>query len=917
MKQNFTTFLTFIACLFTLSAFSQTISFTNESNLLQSVSGSSYEDCVVDVNIDGYDDVVRVTDAGLYIDYQNADGSGFTPFFYATSWNRPPSWSLAAGDLNGDGYRDFCFGNGQRVSFVLSSDNGSVWTEETFPEYIFSQRNSMIDLDLDGDLDAFVCHDVDQSHMYINDGSGNMTLDIDAFPTYEDRGNYANMWVDYDNDGDTDFYLTKCSGPNSPFHPNVINRMYRNNGDGTFTEVGEETNTADPQQSWTTVFEDFDNDGDFDLFTVNHTDKNSLQWNNGDGTFSDNAVDGTGIDEDDLGAWELDAHDFNNDGFVDIITEHGTPLYYNNGDGTFTGAALGFNDGAFGDLNNDGFLDAVRGNTLYMNSGNENNYVRVDLDGIISNSDGIGARVSVATSDGMTQIREVRCGRSFSPMSNLAANFGIGSNTTVENITVSWPSGVITVLENPEINTAHIIPEAECLAGNIEITTSGSTQICPGESLEIMAPAGGASYSWSNGADGSSIQVTQSGTYSVAMYNADNCVATSNSILVEVIEEEIPEISVQGPTLFCEGGSVILTSTDAESYQWSNDGTTQSIEVTESGTYNVTTEGICFDASSESIEVAVLAAAMPDAPDVSAGPGSEVTLTATADGIVTWYEDEDLTTELGTGTSFTVPGFTLDEQTSFWATSTTEYPGELQDGGKLDLGDESDYGLPSTGGYCLFNVTEDFTLLAVTVYADGSGDRTFNLTNAAEEIIETVTINLMDGENEVNFNWLITEGTDWSIRSPQNDMFRNDGSVSYPYPIGDVGSIYTSNFGGTWYYYFYDWKIQKESFNCESAPVEVIASVVGVEEIEGAFGLEMFPNPAVDVLTVNFNSNNVTKLNLDVLNALGQVVISQEVTANGSTDQRVELNVNNLEAGVYTVRINGDKSEISQSFVKK
>ena len=78
---------------------------------------------------------------------------------------------------------------------------------------------------------------------------------------------------DYDNDGDTDFYLTKCRQGGSPGDIDVINQMYKNNGDGTFTEVGAETNTNDPDQSWTTVFEDFDNDGDFDLILGNHCRK--------------------------------------------------------------------------------------------------------------------------------------------------------------------------------------------------------------------------------------------------------------------------------------------------------------------------------------------------------------------------------------------------------------------------------------------------------------------------------------------------------------------------------------------------------------------------------------------------------------------------------------------------------------------
>lgn len=917
MKQTFTKFLPLIACLFALNAFSQTVTYSNQSDLLQSTSGTSYEDCVVDVNIDGYDDVVRITGDGIYIDYQNEDGSGFTPFYFARNWQNPPSWSLASGDLNGDGYRDFCFGNGSRVSFVYSSNNGSVWTEEAFPEYIYSQRSSIHDIDADGDLDAFVCHDVDQSHVYWNDGSGNMTLDISGFETHNGPGNYANMWCDYDNDGDTDFYLTKCRQGGSPGDIDVINQMYRNNGDGTFTEVGAETNTNDPDQSWTTVFEDFDNDGDFDLFTVNHDVENRLQWNNGDGTFSDNDVFDSGINAYQLGAWELDAHDINNDGFVDIISEMSTNLYYNDGDGTFTSGSLGFSSAAFGDLNNDGFLDAVRGNTLYINEGNQNNYVKVNLIGIISNTDGIGARVEVHTADGMSQIREVRSGRSFSPMSNLSANFGIGENTEIEEIIVKWPSGVITVIGNPGVNMLHTIPEAECLAEDIEITAASATVICPGELVELSAPFGGASYSWSNGDDSSSISVSETGVYSLAMYNEDNCVSLSNNIMVTVLEEEVPEVSIQGDTFFCEGSSVILTSSDAAGYSWSNDQETQSIEITESGDYSVTTTGVCYDETSEAITVTVLANSLPSTSNLEAGQGDEITLIATGDGILTWYNDEDLTDEIGTGTALTVPDFTLEEETSFWVTNMNVVEGELFTGAKEDLGSDDQWGLPSVGGYSLFNSFENFTLLDATVYASGDGDRTFSLTDANGIALITETFTLVDGENLVEFNWDIPEGNELSIRSEETNLYRNDEGVTYPYPVGDVASIYTSNFGNSWYYYFYNWHVQKESFVCESEPVEVVASIVGIEEMSRVNGIEMFPNPTADNLSITFNTASTEKISVDIINALGQIVISKEITSSTSIEQRVEFNVSNLDSGIYTARLTTAGSEISRPFVKK
>jgi hypothetical protein len=156
-----------------------------------------------------------------------------------------------------------------------------------------------------------------------------------------------------------------------------------------------------------------------------------------------------------------------------------------------------------------------------------------------------------------------------------------------------------------------------------------------------------------------------------------------------------------------------------------------------------------------------------------------------------------------------------------------------------------------------------------------------------------------------------------SIRSVETNLFRNDGGITYPYAVGDVASIYTSNFGTAWYYYFYNWHVQKESFVCESEPVEVIASIVGIEEITRVNGIEMFPNPTVENLSITFNSASSEKISIDILNALGQLVISKEITASNTVEQRVELNVSNLDSGVYTVRFTTGGSEVSRTFVKK
>ncbi len=450
MKNNL---LLGIALLCSVSIMAQ-VTFTNQSGLLGSYADNS--EVAVDMNGDYLDDYVRVSSSGIGIDYQNTDGT-FTSEFKSMSINNPPNWSIAAADIDKNGYNDLVLGNDSRVSFVFANADGTAYTEDAHPEYIFSQRSTFSDIDNDGDIDAFVCHDVDESHPYRNDGGQNMVLDQTFMVTLDRPGNYAAVWVDYDNDGDNDMYLTKCRGGASPGDPNRDNAMYTNNGDGTFIENGLEINMRDNAQSWATVFEDFDNDGDMDAFIVNHDFQNRFMENDGTGMFTD-IIATTGIDADDLGAWENQAADFNNDGFVDIFSELSKELYINNGDMTFTGVDLPFDEGAIGDFNNDGFLDVVNDGNLWINDGNANNWVKIGLEGVASNLNGIGARIEAYGDWGM-QIREIRSGQGFSHMNSLLGHFGIGASTNIDQIIIRWPSGTVDYLDNPDINETHIVVE--------------------------------------------------------------------------------------------------------------------------------------------------------------------------------------------------------------------------------------------------------------------------------------------------------------------------------------------------------------------------------------------------------------------------------------------------------------------------
>lgn len=449
------------------------VTFTYNNTMLQSGS-PGWSPCVVDMNGDYLDDVVRISQNSMTIDYQGPNGT-YTQTFFPMTLAVTPDWSIAAGDIDDNGFNDLLMGGGSAVSFLYADSMGTSYSEVVHPQYIFSQRSTFADINNDGALDAFVCHDIDQSHPYRNDGNGNLSMDTSLINTRDMPGNYAAIWVDYDNDRDIDLYITKCRLGSQPGDVERTNLLYRNDGAGNYTEWADSVGLADNSQSWATTFEDFDNDGDMDAFTVNHDFINLLYENDGTGHFT-NVISGSGIDSVDLGAWECMAGDFDNDGNMDIYSELQNEMYWGHGDMTFTGESMSFSGGAIGDLNDDGFLDVLVGSAIQVNNGNNNNWVKITLEGVVSNWNGIGARVELHGAWGM-QIRDVRSGQSFSPMSTLNTHFGIGTATAIDSIVVRWPSGIVRSVPNPAINSTHHVIEVPPLAVNEPI---------PGNRLQLF-----------------------------------------------------------------------------------------------------------------------------------------------------------------------------------------------------------------------------------------------------------------------------------------------------------------------------------------------------------------------------------------------------------------------------------------------
>ena len=447
---------------FTTAAAPAPITFTE-----QTISTTGTNRAVVDMNGDFLDDIVSINNTNINIQEQQV-GGGFIEKNIPTPYaDFTPSWSLAAADYDGNGFTDLLYGAGSGVTFMKANVDGTAFTEISGSQNVFSQRSNFIDINNDGHLDAFVCHDVAPNVYYINDGSGNLTFfqgaqygnGCDDEPTtidligangglgiYCSGGNYGSIWIDYDNDGDQDMFIAKCGGEVA----RRTNQMHTNNGDGSFTENAAAIGLADPMQTWSSAWGDYDNDGDMDVFVGASSGTHKLMRNDIDtsGMFTE-VTTGSGIlTLTDTGIENV-PYDFDNDGNLDVASNGN--ILFGNGDMTFSvNENIIPNGGSFGDLNNDGFIDAF-GGSIYMNDTNTNNWITINTIGTTSNINGIGARIVLETSSG-TQIRDVRSGDGFRYMNTLNSHFGVGTDTSIISITITWPSGIIDQILNPTLN---------------------------------------------------------------------------------------------------------------------------------------------------------------------------------------------------------------------------------------------------------------------------------------------------------------------------------------------------------------------------------------------------------------------------------------------------------------------------------
>lgn len=428
---------------------------------------------------------------------------------------------VAVGDFNNDGFDDIyvtCVGPNRLFKNNGNGTFSDVTKTAAVSDPRWSSGAAFVDYDNDGKLDLMVANYVafdfknlpefgkgrlcqykgvpvqcgprglpgDGDTLYRNEGNGTFT-DVTKKAGVADANGYYGMGVicsDFDENGLVDIFVANDSTPNY---------FYKNNGNGTFEEIGFLSGTAvnengSEQGSMGVTIADYDHDGHLDLFVTNFDDDyNTLYHNDGKLSFTDSsyAAKVAAVSLPYVG-WGTKFFDYDNDGWVDLFVANGhvypqIPSYKqrnfvhrNNRDGTFTEIAeqLGapFSEKragrgvAFGDLDNDGDVDLVINNldgpptVLRNDGGNLNNSVLIKLVGVKSNRAGIGAMVKVVSGE-LAQKDEVRSGDSYISQSDQRLHFGLEKRTQIDFIEVHWPSGIVDKLTGGKVNSIITIKE--------------------------------------------------------------------------------------------------------------------------------------------------------------------------------------------------------------------------------------------------------------------------------------------------------------------------------------------------------------------------------------------------------------------------------------------------------------------------
>lgn len=467
-----------------------------------------------DFNGDGWDDLTLATQGGSTIAfYQNKEGifEQIAPLVLDETFQGQVLWV----DYDNDGDKDLFMASRGEVNRLYRNDGNLSFTDVTAAAGLTTERfltygASFGDFDRDGWLDLYLGKrtgiPADNTHLLYQNQADGTFREVAASRGAQDPAKipFCYAFFDYNNDMWPDLYTA-----NDRFSGNTL---LRNNQNGTFTDISENSATGIAMNAMSVTIGDYNNDGQFDIYATNTIGGNVLLRNNGDDTFSELAgPSGVGFYSTGWGALFFDS---DNNGREDLYVSGAqegaattsSAFYYNMGDESFTSLAAGFvgdtvqsYSNALGDFNRDGKIDLMVINSspfqshLWENrSVSSHQYISIELEGVLSNRDAIGSRIEVYV-DGLRQSRFTQCGTSFLGQNSERNIIGIGTAEKADSILIYWPTGHIDRLQEVAAGQELLLLEGSTTGGEINISPdvqliSSTESIYPSARLGSVYP---------------------------------------------------------------------------------------------------------------------------------------------------------------------------------------------------------------------------------------------------------------------------------------------------------------------------------------------------------------------------------------------------------------------------------------------
>lgn len=577
--------------------------------------------CFYDIDGDGWDDLTFANVDDSLLLYRNNAGT-LEPMpspAFAPGSTREILWA----DIDNDGDPDLLVTTFEGPVRLFRNDGDWAFTDITAGAGFVQDAGkrwgaSFGDYNKDGFLDLYVCTYIYSeetyaysklNHLYRNNGNGTFTdVTLQAGVGNGLKASFRSVWMDVDLDGWPDLYVI------NDFE--AANALFRNNGDGTFTDMAVAMGLAETGEHCMSIsLSDFDLDGDIDIFITNtgvfpqtNNARHMLLVNNGAGVFTESsALYGLDIFEWGWGSLWVD-HD--NDGYQDLyIATHrelalpvpnlffknNTGTSFSNGDSFFPDPQITSSHSvARGDLDRDGYADIVVQNQhpfspyLWKNTGGVASYVRVTLEGTVSNRQAIGSWITVYAG-GRQYLHHTVCGENYLGQSSQHILFGLGFVDGVDSIVVRYPSGHTDRYFDLAVNAEYSFREGDTVLP--VITAAGPLSVCAPQS--VLLDAGDFdTYLWSTGHTGRFLTATATGNYSVTVGNTFGVQATSAP--VQVLIAPVPVVVGQEVDPDCAGastGSISLENLSGvaeQSVLWNTGATGSPLEGLQAGTYTYT-----------------------------------------------------------------------------------------------------------------------------------------------------------------------------------------------------------------------------------------------------------------------------------------------------------------------------------------